>query len=252
MQLCGDSLHYLRKKCPHKTFTLNMTVQVAMQCLDSIEHMHKCDLLHRDIKPENFLTGATSRDRHIVFLVDFGLVRQYRNKGLIRPERRVAAFRGTVAYASVNILLNRDASRSDDLISWLYVIIECLKGSLPWDTVSLHRRKLATYKKDAFKELLDLTPPELTVIYHTLHTLKYTDEPPYGLFRIFLKQIMERAKIKDTDPFDFEPGGAHYDAVFSKLQHKRADLKRKRERQRNSKDDMTMKHAYQFGAPPAT
>lgn len=43
---------------------------------------------------ENFLIGAKASDRHNIYLVDFGLVRQFKIGGKIRPERQVAAFRG--------------------------------------------------------------------------------------------------------------------------------------------------------------
>jgi len=51
MQLCGDSLYFLRRKCSNKRFTLNTTLQLSQQSFEAIEYMHKMDLIHRDIKP---------------------------------------------------------------------------------------------------------------------------------------------------------------------------------------------------------
>jgi len=51
MQLCGDSLYFLRRSCTRRRFTLNTTLQLSMQTFEAIEYMHRMDLLHRDIKP---------------------------------------------------------------------------------------------------------------------------------------------------------------------------------------------------------
>ncbi|MCL4171041.1 UNVERIFIED_CONTAM: hypothetical protein GTU68_025127, partial [Idotea baltica] len=60
-----------------------------------------------------------------VFMLDFGLARQYTNsEGEVRTPRPVAGFRGTVRYASVNAHLNREMGRHDDLWSMFYMLVE--------------------------------------------------------------------------------------------------------------------------------
>lgn len=57
---------------------------------------------------------------------------------------------------------------------------------------------------------------------------------------------MKREKIKEKDPFDFEPGGSQFEAVFSKLGEKREELKRLREKGRASKDDITQQVSFRL------
>ena len=50
--------------------------------------------------------------RHI-FMLDFGLARQYTNaQGEVRPPRGAAGFRGTVRYASMNAHKNKEMGKT--------------------------------------------------------------------------------------------------------------------------------------------
>lgn len=46
------------------------------KCMDI--SLFKGYLIHRDIKPENFLVGK-GRERHTVYIIDFGLAKYYKN-----------------------------------------------------------------------------------------------------------------------------------------------------------------------------
>lgn len=52
--------------------------------------------------------GRLPKDSKKVFMLDFGLARQYTTpSGEVRPPRAAAGFRGTVRYASVNAHKNK-------------------------------------------------------------------------------------------------------------------------------------------------
>lgn len=52
--------------------------------------------------------GRLQKDCKKVFMLDFGLARQYTTaSGEVRPPRTAAGFRGTVRYASVNAHKNK-------------------------------------------------------------------------------------------------------------------------------------------------
>ena len=52
--------------------------------------------------------GVTRLSCKKVYMLDFGLARQYtNNNGEVRPPRAAAGFRGTVRYASVNAHKNK-------------------------------------------------------------------------------------------------------------------------------------------------
>ncbi|KAK3750724.1 hypothetical protein QZH41_017277, partial [Actinostola sp. cb2023] len=81
----------------------------------------------------NFSMGATPETCHICYMLDFGLARQYtKANGEVRPPRTSAGFRGTVRYASTNAHDNKEMGRHDDLWSFLYLMVECAIGHLPW------------------------------------------------------------------------------------------------------------------------
>ncbi|VDN95537.1 unnamed protein product [Brugia pahangi] len=77
MTLLSKSLCELRKHCPNQRFTLSTSVKLCFQCLEGIEDLHNVGFIHRDIKPSNFAMGRKPSVMRTVFMLDFGLARQY-------------------------------------------------------------------------------------------------------------------------------------------------------------------------------
>ncbi|CAD6196070.1 unnamed protein product [Caenorhabditis auriculariae] len=108
MSLQGKNLADLRREAPKQCFSLNTAVRVGVQILNGIREIHSIGFLHRDVKPSNFAMGRTTQTMRNVFMLDFGLARQYLNaKGDIRSPRSAAGFRGTVRYAAVTAHKNK-------------------------------------------------------------------------------------------------------------------------------------------------
>ena len=108
---------------------------LADQILQRIEFLHTNHFLHRDIKPDNFLMGlASKKAAHIVYIIDFGLSKRYREPktGEHIPYKDNKELTGTARYASVNTHLGVEQSRRDDCESIGYILLYFLKGSLPW------------------------------------------------------------------------------------------------------------------------
>lgn len=57
----------------------------------------------------------------------------------MRPPRRRAPFLGTDRYCSVNVHRRGEHGRVDDLWSFLYMLVEFLKGKLRWRDLSSGR-----------------------------------------------------------------------------------------------------------------
>ena len=109
MQLQGKNLAELRRAQPRGAFSLSTTLRLGYQILKGIEAIHDVGFLHRDVKPSNFAVGRLPQTLRHIFMLDFGLARQYTNAaGEVRPPRGAAGFRGTVRYASVNAHKNRE------------------------------------------------------------------------------------------------------------------------------------------------
>jgi serine/threonine protein kinase len=102
IDLLGRSLEDLFNDC-RRIFSLKTVLMLADQLLCRLEILHTKCYIHRDIKPDNFLMGRGSR-RHMVYVIDFGLAKLYRDP---RNQRHIGYqegknLTGTARYASIN------------------------------------------------------------------------------------------------------------------------------------------------------
>jgi len=81
MQLQGKNLAELRRTCSvnsaRASFSLSTALRLGLQILRAIESIHSVGFLHRDIKPSNFAIGRHAHNCRHVYMLDFGLARQY-------------------------------------------------------------------------------------------------------------------------------------------------------------------------------
>ena len=129
MSLQGRNLADLRRSQPKGSFSTHTTMRLLAQMIQAIENVHDIGFLHRDIKPSNFAMGAKNDNKRKVYILDFGLARQYTTpSGELRQARATAGFRGTVRYASLNAHNNKEMGRHDDLWSLFYMVVEFITG----------------------------------------------------------------------------------------------------------------------------
>uniref|UniRef100_A0A915B765 Protein kinase domain-containing protein n=1 Tax=Parascaris univalens TaxID=6257 RepID=A0A915B765_PARUN len=207
MSLQGKNLADLRRESPRQSFSLSTAIRIGIQILTAIREIHSIGFLHRDIKPSNFAMGRTTATMRCVYMLDFGLARQYLNaKGEIRSPRSAAGFRGTVRYAAVSAHKNKEMGRQDDLWSLFYMLVEFLQGSLPWRKIK-DKDEVGRLKEELnLDRFLDGCPQELHDFAAHLRTLSYPDEPNYDLLEMALKSILIRHNVNLEEPYDWEIG----------------------------------------------
>lgn len=110
-------------------FTL---LSIAKDILLILKEIHERGIIHRDIKPENFLFSYKSNKINII---DFGLSRQYIKNGIHIKNKSRTNLLGTAIFASIHNHRGEELSRRDDLESFIYTIIYCGEGELPWEHI---------------------------------------------------------------------------------------------------------------------
>ncbi|XP_060661111.1 tau-tubulin kinase homolog Asator isoform X2 [Drosophila nasuta] len=205
MQLQGKNLAELRRAQPRGAFSLSTTLRLGLQILKAIESIHSVGFLHRDIKPSNFSVGRLPYNCRRVYMLDFGLARQYTTgTGEVRCPRAAAGFRGTVRYASINAHRNREMGRHDDLWSLFYMLVEFVNGQLPWRKIKDKEQVGLTKEKYDHRILLKHLPSDLKQFLEHIQSLTYADRPDYAMLIGLFERCMKRRGVKDADPYDWE------------------------------------------------
>lgn len=230
MQLQGKNLAELRRACSASSaraaFTLSTALRLGLQILRAVESIHAVGFLHRDIKPSNFSIGRHAHNCRHVYMLDFGLARQYvvasssskANHNAtgtvvdptkapqmeVRPPRAAAGFRGTVRYASINAHKNKEMGRHDDLWSLLYMVVEFVNGALPWRKIKDKEQVGQMKERYDHRLLLKHLPAEFRQFLEHIQSLGYYDSPDYDMLAAIFERCIKRRGIKESDPYDWE------------------------------------------------
>ncbi|XP_019893433.1 tau-tubulin kinase homolog Asator [Musca domestica] len=205
MQLQGKNLAELRRSQPKGAFSVSTTLRLGLQILRAIESIHSVGFLHRDIKPSNFSMGRLPLNCRKVYMLDFGLARQYTTgTGEVRCPRAAAGFRGTVRYASINAHRNREMGRHDDLWSLFYMLVEFVNGQLPWRKIKDKEQVGLTKEKYDHRMLLKHLPSDFKQFLEHIQSLTYADRPDYAMLTNIFERCMKRRGVKESDPYDWE------------------------------------------------
>ena len=86
-----------------------------------MEVIHNAGFVHNDIKPDNIMIQNNETT-----IIDFGFSRSYLEDGIHIENEDVEKFQGNVFFASHNRMQFKSASRRDDLISLVYLLVYLL------------------------------------------------------------------------------------------------------------------------------
>jgi serine/threonine protein kinase len=203
MQLLGPSLEDLLIKSGRK-FNLPTIFLLAKQLISLLQNLHTSGYIHRDIKPNNFLIGNGNNSNQ-VYMMDFGLSKQYIHNGNHIEFKNKRSLIGTARYASINMHMGIEPTRRDELESVGYMLIYFLKGSLPWQGIKrqkdIDHLKLIGDKKMCvpLDTLCEGAPVSFKKYLKYCRNLKFEETPDYkymlNLFETDCKNLNIKPKF---------------------------------------------------------
>jgi casein kinase 1 len=185
-----------RKWYVHDFYTNGLAKHPHAQ-LSAIASLHDRHYIHRDIKPSNFMTRAAASDvTPTIFLIDFGLARQFRDPAtyLHIPSTTKHSIIGTLPFTSVNGQRGYAQSCRDDLESLAYTIIFLARGELPWSSRSICKDPKAVLQKKmsiTAEELCEGLPPPFSKFVIYVRSLGFDKEPDYDRLQTILSDCLE-------------------------------------------------------------
>jgi len=148
------------------------------------------------MKPENFLMG-TEEKSNLLYIIDFGLARKYKNNNQHIAFREGKSLTGTARYASINTHKGYEQSRRDDIEAMLYIVFYLFRGSLPWQGLNgngkeekyrlIKEKKIATPIDELCEGLSGtyslILLEEYKVVLEHVRNLKFEEDPNYSDIR---------------------------------------------------------------------
>ncbi|CAJ0586316.1 unnamed protein product, partial [Mesorhabditis spiculigera] len=111
-------------------------------------------------------------------------------------------------YAPVACHMNREQCRLDDCETWLYMLVELTKGTLPWRNMK-DIREIGDAKRGVrmselgLKQLFGGCPREYIDVLRVIDGAKFFDEPDYAKMYNLLRQGMRSTNAREY-PYDWE------------------------------------------------
>ncbi|HEY0141883.1 MAG TPA: protein kinase [Thermoanaerobaculia bacterium] len=119
-----------------------LTVEIAIQALHGLDHLHSMGLIHRDISPENIMLSQDHHGKLLVKVIDFGIAKQLAEGDGGQGLTQTGMFLGKLKYASPEqagfLKDNEHLDPRSDLYSFGIVMYEMLAGRAPFMATNPH------------------------------------------------------------------------------------------------------------------
>lgn len=126
----------------HSAMPARLTVEIAVQALMGLDHLHSMGLIHRDISPENIMLSQDHHGKLLVKVIDFGIAKQLAEGDGGQGLTQTGMFLGKLKYASpeqAGFLKEGDhLDPRSDLYSFGIVMYEMLAGRAPFQATNPH------------------------------------------------------------------------------------------------------------------
>ena len=119
-----------------------LTVEISIQALQGLEHLHSMGLIHRDISPENLMLSQDHHGKLLVKVIDFGIAKQLAEGEGGQGLTQTGMFLGKLKYASPEqagfLKEEEHLDPRSDLYSFGIVMYEMLAGRAPFQATNPH------------------------------------------------------------------------------------------------------------------
>jgi serine/threonine protein kinase len=120
-----------------------LSVEISVQALTGLDHLHSMGLIHRDISPENIMLSQDHHGKLLVKVIDFGIAKSLaEGEGAGQGLTQTGMFLGKLKYASPEQAgYLKDGEHLDprsDLYSFGIVLYEMLAGRAPFQATNPH------------------------------------------------------------------------------------------------------------------
>ena len=120
-----------------------LSVEISVQALTGLDHLHSMGLIHRDISPENIMLSQDHHGKLLVKVIDFGIAKSLaEGEGAGQGLTQTGMFLGKLKYASPEQAgYLKDGEHIDprsDLYSFGIVLYEMLAGRAPFQATNPH------------------------------------------------------------------------------------------------------------------
>src|SRR3979411_948055 len=154
-----------------------LTIEISIQALMGLEHLHSMGLIHRDISPENIMLSQDYHGKLLVKVIDFGIAKQLAEGEGGQGLTQTGMFLGKLKYASPEqagfLKEGEHLDPRSDLYSFGILMYEMLAGRAPFQATNPHGYilKHVTEKPAAIAVISPgiLVPPQLeSIIFKSL------------------------------------------------------------------------------------
>jgi serine/threonine protein kinase len=119
-----------------------LAIEMSVQALAGLEHLHSMGLIHRDISPENIMLSQDYQGKLLVKVIDFGIAKQLSEGESGQGLTQTGMFLGKLKYASPEqagfIKEGEHLDPRSDLYSFGIVMYEMLAGRAPFQATNPH------------------------------------------------------------------------------------------------------------------
>jgi serine/threonine-protein kinase len=119
-----------------------LTIEISIQALAGLEHLHSMGLIHRDISPENIMLSQDHHGKLAVKVIDFGIAKSLSEGDSGQGLTQTGMFLGKLKYASPEqagfLKEGEHLDPRSDLYSFGIVMYEMLAGRAPFQATNPH------------------------------------------------------------------------------------------------------------------